>query len=53
MHYLDFVPATLESIRRCIEELPEYAPLRDMFPLAFDLDAARMRAQELNKARSS
>jgi aminoglycoside/choline kinase family phosphotransferase len=53
MHYLDFIPATLESIRRCIEELPAYAPLRDMFPLAFDLDAARIRARELNHARSS
>ncbi|MFL6248856.1 MAG: phosphotransferase [Thermoanaerobaculia bacterium] len=53
MHYLEFIPATLESIRRCIEELPGYAPLRDMFPLAFDLDAARARARELNQARSS
>lgn len=53
MHYLDFIPATLESIRRCIEELPEYGPLRDMFPLAFDLEAARERARELYEARSS
>ena len=53
MHYLEFIPATLESIRRCIEELPGYAPLRDMFPLAFDPDAARERARELNDARSS
>ncbi|MDP9192953.1 MAG: phosphotransferase [Acidobacteriota bacterium] len=53
MHYLDFIPATLESISRCIEELPEYEPLRDMFPLAFDLEAARKRAFELNSARSS
>jgi len=50
MHYLDFIPATLDSIRRCIEELPEYAPLRDMFPLAFDPEAARKRARELNEA---
>jgi aminoglycoside/choline kinase family phosphotransferase len=49
MHYLDFIPATLESIRRCIEELPEYAPLRDMFPLAFDREAAGERATELNR----
>jgi aminoglycoside/choline kinase family phosphotransferase len=53
MHYLDFIPATLESIRRCIEELPEYEPLRDMFPLAFDLEAARKQARELYEARSS
>jgi N-acetylmuramate 1-kinase len=53
MHYLDFIPATLESIRRCIEELPEYGALRDMFPLAFDLGTARKRAHQLNDARSS
>jgi aminoglycoside/choline kinase family phosphotransferase len=53
MHYLDFIPATLEGIRRCIEELPEYAPLRDMFPLAFDLRAARERARELNDRTKS
>ena len=53
MHYLDFIPATLESIRRSIEELPGYEPLRDMFPLAFDLEAARKRARELYEARSS
>lgn len=48
MHYLDFIPATLEAIRRCVEELPRYGALRDMFPLQFDLDAARERARELN-----
>jgi N-acetylmuramate 1-kinase len=51
MHYLDFIPATLESVRRCIQELPEYAALRDMFPLAFDPEAARKRARELNEAQ--
>ena len=49
MHYLEFIPATLESIERCIEELPEYSALRDMVPLAFDLEAARARARELNE----
>jgi aminoglycoside/choline kinase family phosphotransferase len=49
MHYLDFIPPTLESIVRCIEELPGYAALRDMFPLAFDLDRARERARDLNQ----
>lgn len=48
MHYLQFIPATLESIRRCIDELPEYAALRDIFPFAFDPEAARERARELN-----
>jgi aminoglycoside/choline kinase family phosphotransferase len=50
MHYLEFIPATLESIRRCIEELPEYGALRDMFPLAFDLGTARKRALALNNS---
>ncbi|HVG23811.1 MAG TPA: phosphotransferase [Thermoanaerobaculia bacterium] len=48
MHYLEFIPAALESIRRCIDELPDYAALRDIFPLAFDLHSARERAQKLN-----
>lgn len=52
MHYLEFIPATLESIGRCLDELPEYAPLRDIFPLRVDLDAARERARLLNTARS-
>lgn len=49
MHYLEFIPATLESIRRCLDELPEYAALRDIFPLAFDAEAAEKRARELNE----
>ena len=48
MHYLEFIPSALESIERCIDELPEYALLRDIFPLAFDPQAARDRAQKLN-----
>lgn len=47
LHYLEFIPATLESIGRCLDELPELASLRDTFPMTFDLDAARRRAQEL------
>ena len=48
MHYLEFIPATLESVARCIDELPGYAALRDIFPLTFDLEAARKRARDLN-----
>lgn len=47
LHYLDFIPATLASIERCLAELPEYGELRETFPMQFDLDAARKRAQEL------
>jgi len=47
-HYLDFIPPTLESIARCLDELPEYEPLRDIVPLRFDVAAARERARMLN-----
>jgi aminoglycoside/choline kinase family phosphotransferase len=30
--YLDFIAPTLESIHRCIEELPEFRKLGDVFP---------------------
>ena len=49
MHYLDFIPPTLESIRRCLDELPGYGRLRDIFPLDFSVERARERAQELNR----
>jgi N-acetylmuramate 1-kinase len=47
MHYLEFIPPTLESIDRCLTELPDYAAIREHFPMNFHLDAARARAQEL------
>ena len=47
MHYLDFIAATLESIVRCIDELPEFARLRDIFPLHFSLERAQERARSL------
>lgn len=48
LHYLDFIPGTLVSIERCLGELPDYAELRNTFPMTFDLAQARKRAQELN-----
>lgn len=44
LHYLEFIPPTLESIRRCLEELPEFAVLSDLLPMEFSLDEARKRA---------
>jgi aminoglycoside/choline kinase family phosphotransferase len=44
LHYLDFIPPTLESIERCLLELPQFAPLRDLFPMRFTVEAARERA---------
>jgi N-acetylmuramate 1-kinase len=49
MHYLDFIPPTLDSIRRCLEELPEYGALRDIVPLEFDAAQARERARVMNE----
>jgi aminoglycoside/choline kinase family phosphotransferase len=48
MHYLDFIPATLDSVRRCLDELPDYDDIARAFPLTFSLDAARIRAEELH-----
>lgn len=47
MHYLEFIPATLASIRRCLDELPHYARIRDLFPLEFSLQRATERARSL------
>ncbi len=47
--YLRFIPPTLESIQRCIEELPEFEPLRDIFTRSFDLATAEERARDLNQ----
>lgn len=51
MHYLDYIPPALEAIRRCIDELPEYAAVMETYPIDFDADGARRRAQELNGAK--
>ncbi len=32
-HYLAYIPPTLESIRLCVNELPDYRDLLDAFPL--------------------
>ena len=49
MHYLEFIPPTLESIRRCLDELPEYAALAGSFPLDFSIERARERARDLKE----
>ncbi|HKS24677.1 MAG TPA: phosphotransferase [Thermoanaerobaculia bacterium] len=43
LHYLEFIPSTLSSVRRCLAELPELAPLARLFPMDFSLDHARER----------
>ncbi|HEX7071634.1 MAG TPA: phosphotransferase [Rhodothermales bacterium] len=49
MHYLEFIPPTLESIRRCLDELPEYAALSDLLPMEFSIEHARARAETLKE----
>jgi aminoglycoside/choline kinase family phosphotransferase len=48
MWYLDFIPPTLESVRRCIEEVPEYGALASLMPMDFAIDAARQRAERIH-----
>ena len=47
MWYLDFIPPTLESVRRCIDELPE--PYRAvLLPMDFSIAEARERAERIH-----
>lgn len=48
MWYLDFIPPTLESVRRCIDELPEYVSLAALLPMDFSLTNARKRAERIH-----
>ena len=50
LHYLEFIPPTLESVRRCLEELPEFAALADVLPMEFSIQRARERAEALKEA---
>ncbi len=45
LHYLEFIPPSIESLERCLLELPEFAELQRLFPLRFSLDAARRRVK--------
>jgi aminoglycoside/choline kinase family phosphotransferase len=49
MHYLEFIPPTLESVRRCLEELPEFAALSDLLPMNFSMERAHARAESLKE----
>jgi len=45
LHYLDFIPPTIESVERCLQELPEFEELARTFPLHFSLQQARERVK--------
>jgi len=48
MWYLDFIPPTLESVRSCVRELPEYGSLAALLPMDFSLATARERAERIH-----
>ncbi|HUP48497.1 MAG TPA: phosphotransferase [Thermoanaerobaculia bacterium] len=50
LHYLEFIPPTLESVRRCLDELPELAALSDLLPMDFSIEEARGRAGALKES---
>jgi aminoglycoside/choline kinase family phosphotransferase len=49
MHYLQFIPPTLESVSRCLQELPEFSALSDLLPMNFSIERARGRAESLKE----
>lgn len=53
LHYLDFIPPTLASIRRCVAELPEFAGFAALLPPVFSLPQARERVELLRKESPS
>jgi len=48
LHYLEFIPPTLESVERCLGELPEFEALSRTFPLRFSMKQAQARAKGLH-----
>lgn len=47
LSYLEFIPPTIESVRRCLNELPEYRALETLLPMEFDPAEARERAEQI------
>ena len=52
MHYLEFIPATIDSLHRCIDELPQYRELGELMPMEVGIKALRQRARLLNDLRN-
>lgn len=47
MWYLDYIPPTIESVRRCLAELPEYGALEGLLPMGFSLETAREQVERI------
>ena len=45
LHYLEFIPPTLDSIRRCLQQLAHFGPLEHLFPMQFEVEAVRRRLE--------
>lgn len=52
MHYLEFIPPTLESVERCLRELPQYGEISRWLPRVFGMDEAMRTAARLHAAQS-
>lgn len=48
LRYLDYIPPTLESVRRCLDQLPAMAPLAEILPMHIDVDATRRRLETIH-----
>jgi N-acetylmuramate 1-kinase len=48
LHYLEFIPPTLESIGKCLHELPEFSELSRVFPLRFSVEGAAERVKRMH-----
>lgn len=48
LHYLDFISPTIESVQRCLRELPDYAALAELLPMQFSLSEARTRVERMS-----
>ena len=53
LHYLDFIPPAIESVRRALAELPDFGALAALLPMDFDRDAARARVVQLERNQHS
>lgn len=47
VHYLEYIPPTLGSIRACLRRLPEFAPMEALLPLDFSLDRSQAAVESL------
>jgi aminoglycoside/choline kinase family phosphotransferase len=52
LHYLEFIPPTLESVERCLHELPQFEELARAFPRQFSIEKAQKRVKGLHSERS-